>query len=179
MNYYILTYRPIAESIIIQDYRCNVEEIADKLSSGEKIKSQIQYLELVPDSKVSIKNDLIDTMVFTVSEALKNSILGISKNIESIKVKIDDNEDNYYAINILSVIDSLDRERSVYTTNRSGKIIRRIDKVILKPSLINDLHIFRDKNFSSRIIVSEKAKKSFEEFSGVSFIKISEFKKEF
>lgn len=182
MNYYILLYRPTDDDMTIIDYKCNLDEVVDKLSNCNKVKNKIQYLELIPDSENSNYSDIIDTMILTVSEDMRNSILKIIQDVEDIKVNIIGRKDiikNYYAINILTLLDSLDRNESIYTTDKSGKTIRKIEKVVLDKSIIGSNHIFRDKSFSSRIVVSEKAKSILEKFTGVSFINISQFQKKF
>lgn len=92
----------------------------------------------------------------------------INENIELLPAYFDN--DKYYVVNIVNVIDALDYEMSEFKRFETGEI-SRCTKYHFKPQIVKEQHIFKIlfKN-SIDIFVSDKFKKRVEEFKLKGFI---------
>jgi hypothetical protein len=72
-------------------------------------------------------------------------------------------EQSYYFMNILNRVDCFDLEKSEYTTDKEyPSVITKVKKIYLDSSRVGDRQIFRIKQDSFLIIISEKLKKIIE-----------------
>ena len=65
----------------------------------------------------------------------------ISKNIEILP--IDFNEKEFFGINVITVLDAIDYEKSIYKTYRDGKRIMAFKKYAFLPDVIENVSIFK------------------------------------
>jgi hypothetical protein len=69
-------------------------------------------------------------------------------------------EKSYYFMNILNRVDCFDLEKSEYTTDKEYlSVITKVKKIYLDSSRVRDRQIFRIKQDSFLIIISENLKK--------------------
>ncbi|MDC7242091.1 MAG: hypothetical protein PQJ50_17185 [Spirochaetales bacterium] len=147
-------------------------EIIDSIVDGEKV-------DIVDDSKLVIKNkskilpDYIGTgssEVF-ISEQLKNFLN--EKDLKQIinYVPIVLFKKNYYLLNIIGLRDCMDYSKSEYTTYPKNDLPDKITSLVFDETKINSIDIFRMKDKSLHIFVTEKLKRELEnkKFTGIKF----------
>ncbi|WP_299769045.1 DUF1629 domain-containing protein [uncultured Dokdonia sp.] len=178
MSYYILNIDLEIDTIYIDSYKSNIDELANVLTECKSLNSEIQYIKSYSKTK-GVLTDLIDTMVFTVSEKLKNKLFELDSNLEAFPIDLISNGKKiggYYAINILNKVDAMDHTLSDFTVFEEWDIIDKIKKIVLDPKKINNHCIFREKEISSRIIVNEEVKIVLEDYNGLSFQPLEDYK---
>ena len=87
----------------------------------------------------------------------------IDKHVEVLP--LDFKEKEFYAINVITVLEALDYEKSVYTTFSDGKRIMMVEKYAFLPNVVENIPIFRitDERRSKYPLVSDNFKKIVEE----------------
>lgn len=65
----------------------------------------------------------------------------ISKNVEVLPLDFDENE--YFGINVITVLDAIDYDKSIYRTYRDGKRIMAFQKYVFLPEIVRDTPIFK------------------------------------
>lgn len=94
----------------------------------------------------------------------------ISKDVEILPLDFQERE--YLGINVITVLDAIDYEKSIYKTFRDGKRIMAFKKYVFLPNVIKDIPIFRiiDEK-TGYAFVSDKFKQVVEEnnLSGFKF----------
>ncbi|MCF0130795.1 MAG: hypothetical protein HUJ71_03665 [Pseudobutyrivibrio sp.] len=82
----------------------------------------------------------------------------IRENIEELPLECSEN--NYYAINVINVLDAIDYQKSEYKTYRDGKRIMLFIKYCFKEDIVKDVSIFKIVDERRRsIFVSDQFKK--------------------
>ena len=86
----------------------------------------------------------------------------INENIELLPLDFEEKE--FYGINVTTVLDAIDYEKSVYKTFRDGKRIMSFKKYVFKSDKIKDVPIFKIIDEPTRwAFVSDKFKQTVEE----------------
>ena len=77
----------------------------------------------------------------------------ISKNVEILP--LDFNEKEYFGINVITVLDAIDYEKSIYKTYRDGKRIMAFEKYVFLPTVIEDVSMFKilDEKHNKNLII--------------------------
>lgn len=94
----------------------------------------------------------------------------INKNAEVLP--LDFNEKEYSAINVITVLDAIDYEKSIYKTYRDGKRIMAFKKYAFLPDVIENVSIFKISDEKTRyVFVSDEFKQTVEKnnLSGFKF----------
>lgn len=94
----------------------------------------------------------------------------INKNVEILPLDFDEKE--YFGINIITVLDAIDYEKSIYKTYRDGKRIMAFKKYDFLPDVIKGIPIFKILDEKTRYaFVSDEFKQIVEknELIGFSF----------
>lgn len=85
----------------------------------------------------------------------------ISNNVELLP--LDFNEGEYFGINVISVLDAIDYEKSIYKTYRDGKRIMAFKKYVFLPNLVENISIFKISDEKTRYaFVSDEFKQTVE-----------------
>ena len=85
----------------------------------------------------------------------------ISKNVEILP--LDFNEKEYFGINVITVLDAIDYEKSIYKTYRDGKRIMAFEKYVFLPTVIEDVSMFKILDEKTRYaFVSDEFKQTVE-----------------
>ena len=94
----------------------------------------------------------------------------ISKNVEVLPLDFDEKE--YLGINVITVLDAIDYEKSIYKTYRDGKRIMAFKKYVFLPDVIANVSIFKISDEKTRYaFVSDEFKQIVEKnnLSGFKF----------
>lgn len=84
------------------------------------------------------------------------SLMG--NNVEILP--LDFNEKEYLGINVVTVLDAIDYEKSIYKTYRDGKRIMAFKKYVFLPNIVKDVSIFKITDEKTRyVFVSDEFKK--------------------
>lgn len=147
------------------------------LNEGKKIQFDLPFLYTVDKIDSYINSyDLLPTIGLPlVSKKFKNIFLDLTKNqIDFIPVIIKDDEQNentnFFALNILNVISCMDEEKSITEKTRYGTL--KIKKLNFIKGTLKNMDIVRMEEHKSYIIVTEAFKNKCEEASlkGINFI---------
>lgn len=85
----------------------------------------------------------------------------INKNVEILPLDFDEKE--YLGINIITVLDAIDYENSIYKTYRDGKRIMAFKKYAFLPNVIKNVSIFKISDEKTRYaFVSDEFKQTVE-----------------
>lgn len=85
----------------------------------------------------------------------------INKNVEILPLDFDEKE--YLGINIITVLDAVDYENSIYKTYRDGKRIMAFKKYAFLPNVIENVSIFKISDEKTRYaFVSDEFKQTVE-----------------
>ncbi|MDD6400558.1 MAG: hypothetical protein PUG10_02970 [Lachnospiraceae bacterium] len=85
----------------------------------------------------------------------------ISKNVEILP--LDFNEREYFCINVITVLNAIDYEKSLYKTYRDGKRIMAFKKYVFIPNIIENVSIFKISDEKTRYaFVSDEFKQTVE-----------------
>lgn len=148
---------------------------------------QIRDDEIVLEKDCSEGNDETDYLAndlswLIVSQKTKKLIEKIeSESIQFVKIKIVGKNNvslsnNYYLANPLSILDALDLENSKYDIFKTsnGVQVISVEKYALKLNKIKNSHIFRLKDETIPVFVSEKIKDLFErnKLAGFDFLEV-------
>lgn len=184
MRYYKLIYDYEQDDNYVN---CDVASIGNMNEyitiSGEEIK---QWDEVVFEYDSKEGNVLTDYLAnlyrwFIVSENFSNKTQKILESqVQFLPIKVIDRfsgiqVNSYFAANIVTVIDALDLDNSKYDVfELDDEKIISVEKYALKSSEIVNSHIFRLKNDTIPIFISETLKKVIEdnEFTGFEFLEV-------
>ena len=86
-----------------------------------------------------------------------------TKNYEIFVGTVDFNEKEYFGINVITVLDAIDYEKSIYKTYRDGKRIMAFEKYVFLPTVIEDVSMFKILDEKTRYaFVSDEFKQTVE-----------------
>lgn len=162
-------------SFVFDDENNDIEYSVFNEGNKINIKENILYLVDKIDAYISSYDILPTIGAILVSEKFKNTFLELSdKELQFIPAIIKDEKgnenNNFFALNILNIISCMDMEKSVTEKTRYGTI--KIKKLVFTPNSLNNLDIIRMEEHNSYVIVTEKFKKRCEEanLKGIEFI---------
>lgn len=85
----------------------------------------------------------------------------ISNNVELLP--LDFNEGEYFGINVITVLEAIDYEKSIYKTYRDGKRIMAFKKYAFLPNIVENISIFKISDEKTRYaFVSDEFKQTVE-----------------
>lgn len=174
MRYFKLVYDfENDDDYVIVTSNKKAEEYDDKLVKGELIKNwdrEMKFKYNVEEGKILTDYLASDNGWFIVSkkfrdlmkETIGKSIQYLDINIINSITKEDDN--TYKVANVTTLLDALDLENSIYDFfELDDEKILSVEKYALKKEKINNYNIFRLKDESIPIFVSEEVKNIIEE----------------
>lgn len=94
----------------------------------------------------------------------------ISENVEILPLNFEEKE--YLGINIITILDAIDYENSIYKTYRDGKRIMAFNKYVFLPNIVENVPIFKISDEKTRYaFVSDEFKQTVEKnnLSGFKF----------
>ena len=134
----------------------------------ERDKSDLRETEFMDCSQV-----WITTGIVLFNQKAKDCLEGVFGDyVEFVPAKYQD--DIYYIVNVLNVIDGLNYEKSEFEKRDNGRPYS-INKFSLRPNIVNNISIFKlfleDRIYSTEIFVSQEVKDIVEEngLTGFSF----------
>lgn len=184
MRYYRLMYDYEQDDNYVN---CDVASIGNMNEyitiSGKEIKQWDKVVFEYDSTEGSILTDYLANLHrwFVVSEKFCDKTQKISENqVQYLPVKVIDRftgieVDSYFVANIVTIIDALDLDNSKYDVfELDDEKIISVEKYALKSSEIVDKHIFRLKDDTIPIFVSETLKKVIEDngFIGFEFLEV-------
>lgn len=184
MKYFKLLFDYKSDQDFVYCNRMNLGESYRYIeSAGEKIVLDNKIKLFIDDNSGNVFPDYLPNCYcwFIISERFKEIISCLPDiNIQFLKVSLTDPEGNellnkYYVANILDVVDAIDLKESEYDIYSYKDIeVYSFRKYALQSKMLNDKHIFRLKNSTIPIFVSEQFKKLVQKhrLSGVDFMEV-------
>jgi hypothetical protein len=124
-------------------------------------------------------------MPVAVSKVAETLAIVSARDIQRVPVLVEFREEQYEIINVISIIDCIDAQRSEITYYTKESTVRpdmagepeMILNLTIDPAKVGNHHIFRLKGWTMVIVVSEVIKDAFESMkvSGVTFRQISDW----
>ena len=124
------------------------------------LKKEFNFLEPFSTAMGSMNFNNSETRVKCFGVDSSNNPIA-SKNVEILP--LDFNEKEYLGINVITVLDAIDYEKSIYKTYRDGKRIMAFKKYVFLPTVIENVSMFKILDEKTRYaFVSDEFKQTVE-----------------
>ena len=151
-----------------------------ELRRGLPVSDAFRFVELERDNSDLREKEFMDcsklwitTGIVLFNQKAKDCLEGVFGDyVEFVPAKYQD--DIYYIVNVLNIIDGLNYEKSEFEKRDNGRPYS-INKFSLRPNIVNNISIFKlfleDRIYSTEIFVSQEVKDIVEEngLTGFSF----------
>ena len=156
------------------------EKFADELWDGNSVSDEFRLVELERDKSKTRETEFMDCSklwiavgIVLFNQKAKDCLEGVFGDyVEFVPAKYQD--DIYYIVNVLNIIDGLNYEKSEFEKLDDGRPYS-INKFSLRPNMVNNISIFKlfleESIYSTEIFVSQEVKDIVEEngLTGFSF----------
>ena len=143
------------------------EKFADELWDGNSVSDAFRFVELERDNSDLREKEFMDCShvwiavgIVLFNQKAKDCLEGVFGDyVEFVPAKYQD--DIYYIVNVLNVIDGINYERSEFRKTGDGKPYA-VNKFSFRPNIVNNISIFKlfleDRIYSTEIFVSQEVK---------------------
>lgn len=183
-NYYVLS--PDLDTSYM---RIKVSRLPERYSDSILFAESMKPAKLKPvldlEKKTAKSVDLVGGLITVpiISDKMLKAIATLPDAIEYYPVKLVLPKDpkieyNYFALNALQHVDAFDRKNSKFIDVDYSPVVPHVTKLAIIESKTNSRNIFRLKTFPLLMIVSEAARKVFEEANliGLQYTAIEDYK---
>ena len=125
------------------DFLSEVLPIVEQFNNGTSLTDEWEPVEIVFDMSMGVISDFPGLQeAIPVFSRRAWEILGplVSNDVEALPLTCPQGE--YVAINVLSIVDCLDQERSIYKRRPDGRI-RQISSYAFKPNCLHSKHMMK------------------------------------